>query len=383
MAERGAPETRRFAGIALRQYQEMARLDPALLSWPEPHLHLGKAYVLQGKVEEARQEYEEALRISGSFAAARLDLAHLWRAKGELEQAMRGYREVAFSFGPGTAPLRQAALQAMEELCQARPQEIRWHYWLGQLYRALGKREAALGRLRAAIAHSGSPAPTFLPQVHFLLGRLLEEKGSLQEAAEEYGLALTLAPDHLEALRRLKPLSEKAGKKEEGQAHGSSPGQALERRIAALTPPHPAEASFSPALELLGFALDKEAILSSGRFRLTLYWRPRQELEGELQVQAWLEREMGWAGKGVSLASSGRLSSRPASGWRVGEVVRESYEFVHREDPLPSASEEGELPRPEDLIRLGFPPGDYTLRVVATGPGFSVEQKGLGRVRLP
>lgn len=209
MAERGAPGSRRLVDLTLQQYQEMARLDPSLLSWPEPHLHLGKAHFLRGEIEEAWKEYEEALRLDGSFVAARLELAHLLRAKGELEQAMRGYREVVFSFGPGSAPLRQVALQAMGELCQARPQEVRWHYWLGQLYRAMGRREEALNSLRAAIAHAGSPAPTFLPQAHFLLGRLLEEKGSVQETAEEYGLTLTLVPNHREALQRLQQLSEK------------------------------------------------------------------------------------------------------------------------------------------------------------------------------
>ncbi len=151
------------AQAALR---EAARLDPAD---PEPRNHLGFLAVQSGAADEAEAAFREALDLRPSYLDARLNLARLLilqrrldEARAEFElalasqprepRALNGLAEVALRQGRYTdaEPLLLAALDALPPESVTERAELLAR--LGDALAALGRRDEAVERWRAALA---------------------------------------------------------------------------------------------------------------------------------------------------------------------------------------------------------------------------------------
>jgi tetratricopeptide (TPR) repeat protein len=130
---------------AINQYHQALRTKP---DYAITHYNLGNALLVQGKVEEAINEYRQAVHIEPNYAAAHTNLGGTLAMKREFDEAIACFRQVV----------------------QLEPNEARNHY---------------------------------------NLGHALELKGSIDEAINEYGRALEINPNHSNARARLEAALEK------------------------------------------------------------------------------------------------------------------------------------------------------------------------------
>ena len=75
---------------AEQQYLEALRINP---NNAEAHYNLGLLYDKQGKLKEAEEQYLEALRINPNDADAHYNLGSLYDEQGKLEKAVKHFRE--------------------------------------------------------------------------------------------------------------------------------------------------------------------------------------------------------------------------------------------------------------------------------------------------
>lgn len=202
-----------LVGPAEQCYRRAEELAPESFSWP---YHLG--YLLQGdgRLEEAADYYERSLATVSGVTPALVRLGDTYLALGRLAAAERNYRaalRIDSSSPSALAGLGQLFLQKNEyvravELLEAalrlQPAASRLYHPLGMAYRGLGQADKA----RQALARSGPvgvrPADPLIDglrelatgeRVHLLRGRAALRAGRLEEAAEEFGLAVEAAPE--------------------------------------------------------------------------------------------------------------------------------------------------------------------------------------------
>jgi Flp pilus assembly protein TadD len=156
---------------------------------PEAHVNLGIVNVKRGRLEEARRNYDTALRLAPWFLPAHVNLADLLRLQGRDEEGERVLRQ-ALKIDPGSASVHHAlglllvrekrGAEALAELEQAahlapRTPDFAYTYAIG--LHSAGRPEEALAVLRAAQRRS--------PGARGLLVALVtihRERGSLREA---------------------------------------------------------------------------------------------------------------------------------------------------------------------------------------------------------
>ena len=75
---------------AIQEYRDALRINPndALL-----HNNLGVAIGDQGKLDQAIEQYQEALRLNPALALAHYNLGECLRKKGERDAAAREFRD--------------------------------------------------------------------------------------------------------------------------------------------------------------------------------------------------------------------------------------------------------------------------------------------------
>jgi Tfp pilus assembly protein PilF len=192
--------------LALREFQLAEGFDPES---PRIHHAMGNAYLMRRKPVEAEQHYLRTLEIDPTYHEARLNLAILynqlnryeesvshtsiladdatfpdpWRALankglaeyrlGKLEEARRSL-ELGFEYRDDYWPTllylgileveegrRLEGLSFFRQVLQQEPGpevEAQANYRIGEIYIALGKRERAIGHLRAAVVQTpGGP----------------------------------------------------------------------------------------------------------------------------------------------------------------------------------------------------------------------------------
>jgi tetratricopeptide (TPR) repeat protein len=129
---------------------------------------LGQSYRAAGRGAEAERAYEQAIRLDGMDALARLGLGELRIAEGRAEEAAR-------EFEP--ALKRQPALAAAQ-------------LGLGNALALAGRNEEALERYEQALALRPG-----LPEANYAAGFALARLGRVDEAEVRYRRALTVRPD--------------------------------------------------------------------------------------------------------------------------------------------------------------------------------------------
>lgn len=204
-------------GLALAQGLELAsdllrqgRYEQALVrlegeeKGPEALALKGRAYLLLGDVERARQALEEAVRLGQGAGVERLK-GWLALEEGNYEEARRAFRAAAM----GSGLYQDALLWALSALEAGSPEA---EDALLEAERAGGGKEAALllglSRLAqdpqaALLAFQKAKEGGFEAQALYLEGRALEALGRNLEAKRRYREALKASPDYLPARRAL------------------------------------------------------------------------------------------------------------------------------------------------------------------------------------
>lgn len=198
------------------------------------HIAKGLSCAQQGRTDAAEAEYERAMEVDPSSAAAHLHLANLWKEQGRAEEAIREYRRAA-ELRPDWATeewFRRRLADACREAANVHLAIGIAHLQHAELDAACAEFEAAIelapglagphlrladarmkqGRAREAIEGYGS-ALELQPDwgeeawLHLRLANAYREAGLSEEATEEYRTVLVLNPDHAAAKRWLEELS--------------------------------------------------------------------------------------------------------------------------------------------------------------------------------
>ena len=131
------------------------------------HTRLADAYRDRGQLQDAIREYREAIRIAPGLMTAHNNLGYAYEVNRQLEDAAREYAE---------------AIRLAPDLPAA-------HVNLGNVYCATGQLADAAGEYREAARLDPRMAA-----VHTNLGNTLREQGRAAEAVEEHRVALVLRP---------------------------------------------------------------------------------------------------------------------------------------------------------------------------------------------
>jgi tetratricopeptide (TPR) repeat protein len=181
------------------------------------HNRLGNAYDEVGLVDEARREYELALRLDPGHVGARINLGNAWHKLGRMEDAVREYRS-ALSLHPDATDRADAynglgsallalgrAGEALPLLLQARDlrqESANIRFNLGEAYSALGSYDEAIASFTAAIALDPRDAYAYHSR-----GRAQERTGRYRDAIDDYRTAVMLKPDLADAVQDLRNVS--------------------------------------------------------------------------------------------------------------------------------------------------------------------------------
>jgi len=146
------------------------------------HTGLGKVLRAQGKLDEAIDQYHQALHIKPNYAITHYNLGNALFAQGKVDEAINEYRQ-AVHIDPNYAPAQTN---------------------LGSALAMQGELDEAIGCFRQAVQLEPNEARTY-----YNLGHALELKGSVDEAIKEYRRALEINPNYRKAREQLEAASAK------------------------------------------------------------------------------------------------------------------------------------------------------------------------------
>lgn len=202
----------------------------------ESALHLiaeGNAIEEAGRMQEAMQRYEAAIRMAPDLARAHLNRGNILLAEGNAEGALDAYT-TALTLEPHYAAA---------------------HYNAGNACADLGRNEPA----RAAYEKAIQLEPDFT-DAHVALGCVLEDLGQIRDAVTSYRRALAIDPDYAQVHRNLGNALRKIGLLDDAIASYRAALRAdpvlaeahldLGNALRGLKQPEDAMASFRRALEL-------------------------------------------------------------------------------------------------------------------------------------
>lgn len=133
----------------------------------------GDQYFSDGRLDEAAQNYRQAIAINPNFAEAFNNLGNVLRKQGLFEDAEHN--------------LKQAILK--------KPELANAYYNLGSIFYDQGRLSEAEENFNKALALKSD-----LPEAHVYLGNLIAKEGRLHDALTNYDQALAIQPDQFDAL---------------------------------------------------------------------------------------------------------------------------------------------------------------------------------------
>ena len=189
---------------ALPCYQRAVLLRPGEADY---RINLANTCVALGKIDEAIESYEWALKLDSRYdAEIHINLGHVLKSRGRFAEALAHY-EFARGHRPASGELPASlgfVLQALGRKPDAEreyrraleldPKCADAHNNLATLLHENRQLDDAAEHYRQAIRLQGDSADT-----RCNLGLLLTEQRQLDEAADSFDCALALAPDHVEA----------------------------------------------------------------------------------------------------------------------------------------------------------------------------------------
>jgi len=186
--------------IALRLKPDLAQI----------YNNLGVISDQSGRIDEAINDYIQALRFASNLVDTHYNLAVDLHRMGRLAEAIDQYGEVVKAnpddfmaqCGLGTALAEQGhlaeALARFKEIVRIFPESAEAHYNLGTAFIQLGRFTEALNEYKVAIQINPEYA-----EAHYNLGNTLVQLGRLPEAIGQYELTLRFKPDYADARKNL------------------------------------------------------------------------------------------------------------------------------------------------------------------------------------
>ncbi len=188
---------------AIEHYQAALRLQP---DHAAAHGHMGNALAQEGKLAEAIEHYQTALRLQPDYADAHFNWGLALAQQGKLAEAIEHY-QTALRLKPDYADAHSnwgAALARQGKQAEAIPHyqqalQIKPDY--ADAHNNWGAALAQQGKLAEAIEHyqTALRLQPYHAAAHGNMGNALAQQGKLAEAIEHYQTALRLKPDYADA----------------------------------------------------------------------------------------------------------------------------------------------------------------------------------------
>jgi len=208
---------------AIQQYREALRAHP---DNADAHFSLGVALVKIGQAGEAIEQYREAIRLKPDYVDAYNNLGLVLAAAGKIDEAMEEFRgalrvkpdcaDAHYNLGLALAGLGRSR-QAIEHYQQAvrwKPEDATAHNNLGLALAAVGKGEEAIEHYQEALRLQPEEAA-----LHNNLAIALAAAHRTNEALEHYQQALRLKPDFAPARYNLASILGGLGRTKEAIEH--------------------------------------------------------------------------------------------------------------------------------------------------------------------
>ncbi|HEY3296552.1 MAG TPA: fused MFS/spermidine synthase [bacterium] len=183
--------------------EKQRHFQQRLLTHPDDvtaHNWLGNIFLLSGKYEQARKEFNTTLKLKPDHAFARMNLAMTDLATGNLDSAVAGFMAVSKQ-SPTKQILRSVDVQLNKvrilRKLKYQPESAELMHELGIAYYSEGKILDAVKAYRKAAELSGNK-----PEVLYNLAQICENHELVSEAAELYQKLAAIKPDY-------QPVSEK------------------------------------------------------------------------------------------------------------------------------------------------------------------------------
>ena len=166
------------------------------------HNNLGLALAGQGKIDEAIEHYNEALRLRPNYATARTNLGAALAKQGKSADAISNYTQVLktkpdlpeahVDLGAALASQGKVddAIAQYNEALRLKPDYAEAHANLGLALASQGKVDEAISHYRQALRLK----PGFV-EVYNNLGYVLATRGQWDDAIRQYNEAIRLKPD--------------------------------------------------------------------------------------------------------------------------------------------------------------------------------------------
>jgi len=138
------------------------------------HYNLGNAYLQAGRIEDAIEQYDQAVRIEPDHQEVQNNLAFALLQAGRVSDA----------------------IVHLEEVVRINPRSATGHYNLGNTYLRAGRGQDATGQYEQAVRLN----PDYVP-AHVNLGFALAQRGRFDEAMRHWETALRLDPGNKDAQR--------------------------------------------------------------------------------------------------------------------------------------------------------------------------------------
>jgi tetratricopeptide (TPR) repeat protein len=210
------------------------------------HTHLGNIYVRFGRMNLAKQEFNEALRLDPDIPTGYYNLGVLYATREQHAEALKFLKQAEeaqsrFDKGqllPPTLDLYlgksyfhlaqyDLARQRVERFLASNPESSPGHLLLGHIFHNQGQPEKATQAYRKVKGTPGLQA-----QAHQSLAELMLKQNQLEDAIKEYEKAVSLHPEVLETRYQLGRLLLATGQNEEKAK------QHLEYALKLSPPPH-------------------------------------------------------------------------------------------------------------------------------------------------
>jgi len=180
---------------------------------PEAHSNLGLYYARIGQLQRAQAEFERALAIDPGFVPAAVNLADLYRARGEEAQAESVLRaalpashdDASLHYALGLSLARQQrmpeALAQLQQAAKLGPGDPQYAYVYGVALHSAGKQSEGIAVLAAAHAKFTGDA-----EILQALATMERDRGSIAAARDYARQLVQLTPDDPQAHALLREL---------------------------------------------------------------------------------------------------------------------------------------------------------------------------------
>jgi tetratricopeptide (TPR) repeat protein/2-polyprenyl-3-methyl-5-hydroxy-6-metoxy-1,4-benzoquinol methylase len=204
---------------AMERYEAAIKTDPQCA---RAHLNRGNILLADARFDDARSAYQLAITCDSHYAAAHFNLGNLNYRAGEFELALRNYQAavgIRPAFADGFVGMANAldslgrtaeAVESYERALVISPGYAEIHFNLGVLATTQGRYEEAADSLRRAVEIK----PDF-SQAHHKLGAVLSRLEQLDAAEASLHRALSIDPESAEILRDLATILLSRGKSPE------------------------------------------------------------------------------------------------------------------------------------------------------------------------